>query len=77
MVLSNYKVGAGLAVSDMDRARGFYEGKLGLRVSIDSAENVQSKASYQLASDDRRKKWLFCFAMDMNLHNRDLTQHNS
>src|SRR5215211_7030793 len=35
------------------------------------------KASYQLASDDRRKKRLFCFAMDMNLHNRDLTQHNS
>ena len=36
MVLSNYKVGAGLAVSDMDRARNFYEGKLGLRVAIDS-----------------------------------------
>ena len=30
MGLSRYKVGAGLAVSDMDRARGFYEGKLGL-----------------------------------------------
>ena len=42
MVLSNYKVGAGLAVSDMDRAREFYEGKLGLLVSIDSAENVNA-----------------------------------
>ena len=41
MVLSNYKVGAGLAVSDMDRAREFYEGKLGLSVSIDSPDNVQ------------------------------------
>jgi catechol-2,3-dioxygenase len=47
MVLSNYKVGAGLAVSDMDRAREFYEGKLGLSVSIDSAENVQ----YRCAED--------------------------
>ena len=47
MVLSNYKVGAGLAVSDMDRAREFYEGKLGLLVSIDSAENVQ----YRCAED--------------------------
>jgi catechol 2,3-dioxygenase-like lactoylglutathione lyase family enzyme len=47
MVLSNYKVGAGLAVSDMDRAREFYEGKLGLRVSIDSADNVQ----YRCAED--------------------------
>ena len=47
MVLSNYKVGAGLAVSDMDRAREFYEGKLGLSVSIDSADNVQ----YRCAED--------------------------
>ena len=47
MVLSNYKVGAGLAVSDMDRAREFYEGKLGLRVSIDSPDNVQ----YRCAED--------------------------
>ena len=31
---------AGLAVSDMDRARGFYEGALGLRVGIDSGDNV-------------------------------------
>ena len=47
MVLSRYKVGAGLAVSDMDSAREFYEGKLGLSVSIDSADNVQ----YRCAED--------------------------
>jgi catechol 2,3-dioxygenase-like lactoylglutathione lyase family enzyme len=47
MVLSNYKVGAGLAVSDMDRARNFYEGKLGLRVAIDSPGFVQ----YRCAED--------------------------
>jgi catechol 2,3-dioxygenase-like lactoylglutathione lyase family enzyme len=41
MGLSKYKVGAGLAVSDMDRAREFYEGKLGLSVGIDSGDNVQ------------------------------------
>jgi catechol 2,3-dioxygenase-like lactoylglutathione lyase family enzyme len=40
MGLSNYKVIAGLAVSDMDRAREFYEGKLGLSVGIDSGDNV-------------------------------------
>ena len=47
MVLSDYKVGAGLAVSDMQRAREFYEGKLGLAVSIHSPENVQ----YRCAED--------------------------
>ncbi len=41
MGLSEYKVAAGLAVSDMDRAREFYEGKLGLVVGIDSGDNVQ------------------------------------
>jgi catechol 2,3-dioxygenase-like lactoylglutathione lyase family enzyme len=45
MILSNYKVGAGFAVSDM--AREFYEGKLGLSVSIDSPNNVQ----YRCAED--------------------------
>ena len=40
MGLSEYKVIAGLAVPDMDRARGFYEGELGLRVGIDSGDNV-------------------------------------
>ena len=40
MGLSEYKVIAGLAVSDMDMARAFYEGELGLRVGIDSGDNV-------------------------------------
>src|SRR4028118_1657293 len=40
MSLSGYKVVAGLAVSDMERARKFYEGKLGLSVAIDSGDNV-------------------------------------
>ena len=47
MVLSDYKVGAGLAVSDMGRARDFYEGKLGLRAAIDSPGFVQ----YRCAED--------------------------
>jgi catechol 2,3-dioxygenase-like lactoylglutathione lyase family enzyme len=47
MGLSRYKVGAGLAVSDMGRAREFYEEKLGLSVSIDSPDNVQ----YRCAED--------------------------
>jgi catechol 2,3-dioxygenase-like lactoylglutathione lyase family enzyme len=41
MGLSEYKVAAGLAVSDMERAREFYEGKLGFVVGIDSGDNVQ------------------------------------
>jgi catechol 2,3-dioxygenase-like lactoylglutathione lyase family enzyme len=45
MGLSRYKVGAGLAVSDMDRAREFYEAKLGLSVSIDSGDNVQYRCA--------------------------------
>jgi catechol 2,3-dioxygenase-like lactoylglutathione lyase family enzyme len=45
MGLSRYKVGAGLAVSNMDRAREFYEGKLGLSVSIDSGDNVQYRCA--------------------------------
>jgi catechol 2,3-dioxygenase-like lactoylglutathione lyase family enzyme len=40
MSLCEYKVIAGLAVSDMARSRGFYEGELGLRVGIDSGDNV-------------------------------------
>ena len=35
MSLSEYKVTAAIAVSDMDRARGFYEGKLGLSPATD------------------------------------------
>ena len=30
MTLSSYRVGAAVAVTDMDRAKDFYEGKLGL-----------------------------------------------
>ena len=45
MSLSRYKVGAGLAVSDMDRARKFYEGKLGLSANIDSGDNVQYRCA--------------------------------
>ena len=45
MGLSRYKVGAGLAVSDMDRAREFYEVKLGLSVGIDSGDNVQYRCA--------------------------------
>jgi catechol 2,3-dioxygenase-like lactoylglutathione lyase family enzyme len=41
MGLSEYKVAAAVAVSDLDRAREFYEEKLGLSVSIDSGNNVQ------------------------------------
>jgi catechol 2,3-dioxygenase-like lactoylglutathione lyase family enzyme len=41
MGLSRYKVAAAVAVSDMDRARDFYEEKLGFSVRIDSADNVQ------------------------------------
>ena len=41
MGLSKYKVAAAVAVSDMDRAREFYEGKLGLLVGIDSGDNLQ------------------------------------
>jgi catechol 2,3-dioxygenase-like lactoylglutathione lyase family enzyme len=35
MSLSNYRVGAAVAVSDMDRAREFYEGRLGLSEGTD------------------------------------------
>lgn len=40
MGLGGYRVVASLAVSDMDEARAFYEGKLGLIVGIDSGDNV-------------------------------------
>jgi catechol-2,3-dioxygenase len=57
MVLSNYKVGAGLAVSDMDRAREFYEGKLGLSVSIDSYR-IRLKSSRIMLSGATNGSWL-------------------
>lgn len=45
MSLSKYKVAAAVAVSDMDRAREFYEGKLGLSVGIDSGDNLQYRCA--------------------------------
>jgi catechol 2,3-dioxygenase-like lactoylglutathione lyase family enzyme len=45
MGLSRYKVAAAVAVSNMDRARGFYEGKLGLSVGIDSGDNLQYRCA--------------------------------
>jgi hypothetical protein len=54
MVLSDYKVGAGLAVSDMARSGQFYEGKLGLSVSIDSPGNVR----YRYAGDSVLRAYL-------------------
>jgi catechol 2,3-dioxygenase-like lactoylglutathione lyase family enzyme len=38
MSLSNYRVGAAIAVSDMNRAREFYEGKLGFSAAGDDAD---------------------------------------
>jgi catechol 2,3-dioxygenase-like lactoylglutathione lyase family enzyme len=38
MSLSDYEVGAGIAVSDMDRATEFYEGKLGLTEGEESSD---------------------------------------
>jgi catechol 2,3-dioxygenase-like lactoylglutathione lyase family enzyme len=38
MSLSKYKVGAAVAVSDMDRAKEFYEGKLGLSGGTDAGD---------------------------------------
>ena len=45
MGLSRYKVAAAVAVSNMDRARKFYEGKLGLSVGIDSGDNLQYRCA--------------------------------
>ncbi len=38
MTLSRYPLNASVAVSDMDRARGFYEGKLGLSAETSGAD---------------------------------------
>ena len=38
MPLSSYRVGAAIAVSDMNRAREFYEGKLGLTAAGDDPD---------------------------------------
>ena len=45
MGLSRYKVAAAVAVSDLERGREFYEGKLGLSVSIDSGDNLQYRCA--------------------------------
>ncbi len=45
MGLSRYKVAAAIAVSNMNRAREFYEGKLGLSVGIDSGDNLQYRCA--------------------------------
>jgi len=45
MGLSRYKVAAAVAVSNMDRAREFYEGKLGLSVGIDSVDNLRYRCA--------------------------------
>ena len=39
MSLSNYRVGAAIAISDMNRAREFYEGKLGFAAATDDLPN--------------------------------------
>jgi catechol 2,3-dioxygenase-like lactoylglutathione lyase family enzyme len=62
MSLSEYKVFAGLAVSDMNRAREFYEGKLGLSVGIDSEDNVayrcaQGSVMHVYLSPEHAGKW--------------------
>jgi catechol 2,3-dioxygenase-like lactoylglutathione lyase family enzyme len=38
MSLSGYKLNASIAVSDMGRARDFYEGKLGLSAAVEQAD---------------------------------------
>jgi len=44
MTLSSYKVGAVVAVSDMGRAREFYEGKLGLSARTDDPDGGRTYA---------------------------------
>ena len=46
MCLSRYKVTAGVAVSN--RAREFYEGKLGLLVGVDSCDDLQYQCAERL-----------------------------
>ena len=38
MSLSNYRVGAAIAISDMNRAREFYEGRLGFAAATDDPD---------------------------------------
>jgi catechol 2,3-dioxygenase-like lactoylglutathione lyase family enzyme len=44
MPLSRYKVSAAISVTDMDRARDFYEGKLGLTAEGDDADGGRTYA---------------------------------
>jgi catechol 2,3-dioxygenase-like lactoylglutathione lyase family enzyme len=44
MPLSNYRVGAAVAVSDMSRAREFYEGKLAFTAEGDDADGGRTYA---------------------------------
>lgn len=41
MTLSDHPVGAAVAVTDIARARAFYEDKLGLEVGTDSGQNIR------------------------------------
>ena len=45
MSLSGYKLNASIAVSDMGRARDFYEGKLGLSAAGDQADGSRVYAT--------------------------------
>src|SRR5262245_20466629 len=56
--LSACRVGASVAVSDMARARAFYEGVLGLVVGTDAADNV----GYRCADDSRINVFVSPFA---------------
>jgi catechol 2,3-dioxygenase-like lactoylglutathione lyase family enzyme len=49
MPLSDYPVGAAVAVTDIARARRFYEDQLGLPVDIDSGDHVR----YQCGGDTK------------------------
>lgn len=44
MPLSDYRVGAAIAVSDMDRAKEFYEGKLGFTAAGDDPDGGRTYA---------------------------------
>jgi catechol-2,3-dioxygenase len=49
MGLSDCRVEAGLAVSDLDRAKGFYEGQLGLVPSEEEPEGVRYPCAQETA----------------------------
>ena len=47
MSLSDYKVGAVVAVSDMEAAKDFYEGKLGLSGGTDDEDEIWAYHEYE------------------------------